>query len=49
MTATVRLTEALIARPSVTPADQGCQSLMAERLTAIGFECQTLVFGPEDA
>lgn len=47
MTATIRLTEALIARPSVTPEDQGCQTLMAERLSAIGFECQTLVFGPE--
>jgi succinyl-diaminopimelate desuccinylase len=49
MTATVRLTEALIARQSVTPADHGCQDLMAERLRAIGFECQTLVFGPDDA
>ena len=46
MTATVRLAEALIARPSVTPVDEGCQALMAERLQAIGFECQTLVFGP---
>jgi succinyl-diaminopimelate desuccinylase len=49
MTATVRLVEALIARPSVTPLDQGCQTLMADRLSAIGFECHTLVFGPADA
>lgn len=49
MTATVRLTEALITRPSVTPADEGCQTLMAERLQAIGFECHTLVFGPPQA
>ncbi|MEJ5897065.1 succinyl-diaminopimelate desuccinylase [Aquabacterium sp. G14] len=49
MTATVRLTEALIARPSVTPVDEGCQALMAERLQAIGFTCQTLVFGPQEA
>ena len=49
MTATVRLAEALIARPSVTPVDEGCQALMAERLLSIGFECQTLVFGPADA
>jgi succinyl-diaminopimelate desuccinylase len=49
MSATVRLTEALIARPSVTPVDEGCQTLMAERLQAIGFSCQTLVFGPESA
>ncbi len=49
MTATVRFAEALIARQSVTPADHGCQDLMADRLRAIGFECQTLTFGPQDA
>jgi len=49
MTATLRLTEALIARPSVTPEDQGCQALMTERLKALGFACHTLSFGPTDA
>jgi succinyl-diaminopimelate desuccinylase len=49
MTATVRLAEALIARPSVTPEDGACQTLMADRLRAAGFECQTLFFGPEAA
>ncbi len=49
MTATLRLTEALIARPSVTPEDQGCQALMTERLKALGFECHALSFGPADA
>ena len=49
MTATLRLTEALIARPSVTPHDQGCQALMTDRLKALGFDCQTLSFGPADA
>jgi len=49
MTATLRLTEALIARPSVTPEDQGCQALMTERLNALGFECHALSFGPADA
>ena len=49
MTATLRLTEALIARPSVTPEDQGCQALMTERLSALGFACHTLSFGPADA
>lgn len=49
MTATLRLTEALIARPSVTPEDQGCQSLMTERLKALGFACHSLSFGPTDA
>ncbi len=39
--ATLALVEALIARPSVTPADHGCQSLIAGRLAAIGFVCET--------
>ena len=43
---TLRLLEALIARPSVTPDDAGCQALVAERLAPLGFECETLVFGP---
>ncbi len=47
MSRTVHLLEALIARPSVTPADEGCQVLIAERLAAIGFACETLSFGPE--
>ncbi|MDV5390123.1 succinyl-diaminopimelate desuccinylase [Shewanella xiamenensis] len=38
------LTKALIARPSVTPLDEGCQSLMAERLAAIGFNIEPMVF-----
>ncbi len=46
---TLRLLETLIARPSVTPKDEGCQALMSERLRAIGFECTTLSWGPEDA
>ncbi len=44
----LRLTEALIARASVTPEDAGCQALLAERLDALGFECETLVCGPDD-
>jgi len=46
---TLRLLEALIARPSVTPADGGCQALVAGRLAPLGFACETLVFGPADA
>ena len=42
------LAEALIARSSVTPEDGGCQILIAERLTALGFACETLVCGPAD-
>lgn len=48
MNATLRLTEALIARPSVTPDDAGCQALIAERLRALGFACETLESGPPD-
>lgn len=35
----------LIRRPSVTPEDCGCQSLMMARLAAAGFECTPLQFG----
>ena len=48
MTATLRLTEALIARPSVTPRDEGCQALIADRLSALGFRCETLDSGPAE-
>ena len=48
MSDTLRLTEALIARPSVTPLDEGCQALIAERLRAIGFVCETIESGPAD-
>jgi succinyl-diaminopimelate desuccinylase len=44
----LRLAEALIARASVTPADAGCQALLAERLQRIGFVCETLVCGPDE-
>ena len=46
--AALRLTEELIARPSVTPLDEGCQALIAERLTALGFICETMESGPSD-
>ena len=36
-TATLALAKQLIARASVTPDDQGCQELLAERLQKIGF------------
>ncbi|MGI9218224.1 MAG: succinyl-diaminopimelate desuccinylase [Hydrogenophaga sp.] len=48
MSETLRLTEALIARPSVTPLDEGCQALIADRLRAIGFVCETIESGPDD-
>ena len=45
---TLRLLEALIARPSVTPEDAGCQALVTERLMPLGFDCETLVCGPDN-
>jgi succinyl-diaminopimelate desuccinylase len=45
---TLRLTEELIARASVSPADGGCQVLMIERLEAIGFTVEQMRFGPVD-
>lgn len=48
MSKTLQLTEQLIARPSVTPDDAGCQQLLADRLTPLGFACETLVSGPDD-
>ena len=49
MSRALQLTEQLIARPSVTPDDGGCQALLRERLEAVGFACETLVFGPSEA
>jgi len=40
------LAEALIRRPSVTPEDAGCQSLIAARLEPLGFACETVASGP---
>lgn len=44
-TATLKLSQALMRRASVTPDDAGCQDILIERLTAIGFNCETLYFG----
>ena len=45
MSATLELTRELISRPSVTPADEGCQDLMAARLDAAGFQVERLRYG----
>ena len=45
MSNTLEFTRDLIRRPSVTPEDAGCQAMMAERLTAAGFEVEDLPFG----
>lgn len=44
-TPTLALTEELISLHSVTPADGGCQLKMAERLTPLGFNCETIASG----
>jgi succinyl-diaminopimelate desuccinylase len=49
MSATLHLAEQLIACRSVTPADGGCQALIAGRLEPLGFTCTALPFGPEAA
>jgi len=42
---TLRLTQDLISRASVTPADLGCQQLMMARLAAVGFRNEPLSYG----
>ena len=42
---TLILAEQLISRPSVTPLDGDCQKLIAERLTPLGFVCETVESG----
>jgi succinyl-diaminopimelate desuccinylase len=49
MSDTLHLVEALISRESVTPADGGCQTLIAQRLEASGFVCEAMPFGPDHA
>ena len=46
--ATIALTKQLIARPSVTPDDSGCQQIMIDRLSSIGFEIHRLRFDDVD-
>ena len=45
MSRTLELTQDLMSRRSVTPADEGCQALMIERLRAVGFHIEPLPFG----
>ena len=48
MSPTLRLAEELIARPSITPHDEGCLDLLTERLAQLGFVCERLDSGPAD-
>ena len=47
MSATLRLTEQLIAMPSVTPEDGGCTALIQSHLSPLGFECEEIDCGPD--
>jgi succinyl-diaminopimelate desuccinylase len=47
MSRTLHLAEQLIACPSVTPDDAGCQAIIAARLLALGFDCETILSGPD--
>ncbi len=48
MSDVVELSSELIRRHSVTPDDAGCQQVLATRLTAAGFRCESLRFGDVD-
>ena len=48
MTATLDLAKQLISIPSVTPDDMGCQKIIAERLSNIGFNIEHLRYGEVD-
>ena len=45
---TLILAEQLISCPSITPLDGDCQKIIAERLTPLGFVCETVESGPAD-
>lgn len=45
MSQTLELTKDLMARRSVTPADEGCQAVMTARLAALGFKIEPLRYG----
>jgi succinyl-diaminopimelate desuccinylase len=48
MTRALHLTEQLISRRSVTPEDDQCQRILAERLAPLGFDCESIMSGPAD-
>ena len=41
----IALLSELVRRPSITPEDVGCQEIIAERLDALGFTCESMPFG----
>ena len=47
MSDALALTEALIARPSVTPEDAGCLDILGQRLASCGFQNERIDSGPD--
>lgn len=45
MSKTLKLTEQLITLESVTPSDLGCQQLVKDILTPLGFHCESILSG----
>jgi succinyl-diaminopimelate desuccinylase len=45
MSRAIELARELVARPSVTPNDAGCQDLIASHLAPLGFTCEAMPFG----
>ena len=45
MSEVLKLTSELVARPSITPDDAGCQRLITERLLPLGFEVEWFLCG----
>ena len=48
MSATLRLAEQLISKPSVTPEDGGCTALISAHLEPLGFQCEVIDLGPDN-
>jgi len=48
VTRALHLAEQLISRRSVTPADDGCQRILAESLKPLGFVCESIESGSAD-
>ena len=48
MSATLQLTQQLIARPSLTPLDEGCLHIIGQRLEKIGFKLEMIRCGEVD-
>ena len=49
MSPTLLLARQLIACPSVTPEDAGCLQMLVSRLQPLGFECERMDSGPDEA